>query len=313
MTTAELAQVLALAFVFHLPMLLYVGRKPGDWLDTAWQVSGVLVGLVIAIVIFLLQSAVSQSLRSEATFRAVLARTGVWWPVSWALNFIAFVAIVERFATSSPNAGGFVQTYTLLLFVVQVALFGFVFLRAIRIASPQGIAQELVRQFRDGVVRAVEARFQQQLAAARMLEECEKENVSFGSFLAHGWPVEPDKTGWVIDMNASLARQLNRKTGVGSHTTITAEPGGRVGPERPLAVSDPRLGPWSRDIVKSAVRVRRRGGPPQAPTAVLNDAVDLARRALGDGSNVSQELAVDLIADCFTAFHDAYKLYGVEY
>jgi hypothetical protein len=61
------------------------------------------------------------------------------------------------------------------------------------------------------------------------------------------------------------------------------------------------------------VRVRRWGGPPQAPIDVLNDAVDLARRALIDGSNVSQDLAVELIASCYTSFYDAHALYGVDY
>jgi hypothetical protein len=61
------------------------------------------------------------------------------------------------------------------------------------------------------------------------------------------------------------------------------------------------------------VRVRRWGGPPQAPIDVFNDAVDLARRALIDGSNVSQDLAVELIADCYMSFYDAHALYGVDY
>jgi hypothetical protein len=309
---AELSVVVPLAVGLHLPMAMYLGRRPGEWLADAWQVSGVLVGLVVTLIIFLLQSAATQSLRSEATFRAVLRRTGVLWPVSWALVFIAMVAVVERYSSRSTGAASFIETYTLGLFVVQVALFGVAFLRAIQIVSPQGVAKELARQFRDGVVVAVEADFGQRLATARMFEECQAQNVSFGSFLAKGWPVTPKRAGWVIDMDVRLPRKLNG-TQVGPYTTITAQPGDRVGPSSPLAVSAKRLGPMSRDIVRSAVRVRRRGGPPGAPIDLFNDAVDLARRALLDGSNVSQDLAVELIADCYTAFHDAHALYGVEY
>jgi hypothetical protein len=312
-TNAELSVIVLLAIGLHLPMVLYLGRKPGTWLADAWQVSGVLVGLVITLVIFLLQSASTQSLRSEATFRAVLRRTGVLWPVSWALVFIAAAAVVERFAAEAPDASSFIETYALALFAVQVALFGVAFLRAIRIVSPQGVAKELAKQFRDGVIVAVEADFGHRLATSRMFNECQAQNVSFGSFLARGWPVAPKRPGWVIDMDVGLPRDLNELK-VGSYTTITAEPGARVGGDAsPLAVSEKKLGPWSRDIVRSAVRVRRWGGPPQAPIDVLNDAVDLARRALIDGSNVSQDLAVELIASCYTSFYDAHALYGVDY
>ena len=312
MVSAELGLILPLAIFVHLPMVMYLGRRPGAWLDGAWQVSGVMVGLVVTLIIFLLQSAVTQSLRSDATFRAVLRRTGVLWPVSWALVFIAAVAIVERFAQKSPSAASFIDTYTLVLFVVQVSLFGVVFVRAIRIASPQGVARELARQFHDGVVLAVEAEFGQQVAASRMLAECQAQNVTFGSFLARGWPVAPKRAGWVIDADVALARNLN-KLQLGAGTTITAQPGDRVGSSSPLAVTNNKPRAILHETVRAAFRIRRRGRPPQAPIDVFNDAVDLAKRALIDGSNVSQVLAVELIADCYTAFHDAYALYGVAY
>jgi hypothetical protein len=112
---AEFTLVVPLTIFVHLPMVMYFGRRPGAWLDGAWQVSGVMVGLIVTLIIFLLQSAATQSLRSDATFRAVLRRTGVLWPVSSALVFIAAVAIVERFAERSPNAASFIDTYTLVL------------------------------------------------------------------------------------------------------------------------------------------------------------------------------------------------------
>jgi hypothetical protein len=310
---ADTTLVVATAIGVHLPMVVfYLGREPGEWLSGAWQVSGVLVGLVITLIIFLLQSATTQSLRSEATFRAVLRRTGVLWPVTWALTFIAATAVAERFAVSTRDAGSVVETYALILFVIQVGLFAVAFLRAIRIVSPQGVAQELARQFRDGLLIAIEADFANRLATARMVDECNRENVTFGSFLASGFPVPPKRSGWVADIDIHLPRQLN-DTRVGSYTTIAAQPGEHVSRESPLAVSDKQLGSMSRQLVLSAVWVRPRGRPPQLPIAVFNDAVDLARRALIDGSNVSQDLAVQLIADCCTAFYDAHALYGVEY
>jgi hypothetical protein len=45
---------------------------------------------------------------------------------------------------------------------------------------------------------------------------------------------------------------------------------------------------------------------------VFDDAVDLARRALLDGSEVSRDLAVELLSDCIVAFHDGREAYGIE-
>ncbi|KAA0265632.1 MAG: hypothetical protein EDQ89_13105 [Acidobacteria bacterium] len=151
---AEPRQVLAFAALLHIPMAGYLDRSPAAWLTDAWQVSGVLVGLVVALIIFLLQSAAGQSLRSEVTFLAMLRSSGVLWPVAWALVFIGAVAIVERFAAASPSAGSAVETYTLLLFLVQVGLFGVAFFRTIRVVSPQGVARQLASQFRDSLAVA---------------------------------------------------------------------------------------------------------------------------------------------------------------
>src|SRR5918911_2566143 len=60
----------ALAVALHLPFVIgLLSAAPPAWLDTAWQVSATLVGLGIAVVVFLLQTAGSQNLSSGATYR----------------------------------------------------------------------------------------------------------------------------------------------------------------------------------------------------------------------------------------------------
>src|SRR4051794_31640835 len=54
---ADLRLTSIVAVVIHVPLLGYVHSNPGSWLDGAWQISAVLVGLVTTLIIFLLQAA----------------------------------------------------------------------------------------------------------------------------------------------------------------------------------------------------------------------------------------------------------------
>ncbi len=309
--TADLRVVSAAALAAHVPMLLYLHHMPRDWLAGAWQVSAILVGLIIILIIFLLQAAGGQSLRSEATFRAILRRTYVMWPVFFSLAFIIGVAIAERFAVAGHPAPSLVETYSLAVFVFQILLFGAVIARAIGVVSPQGVSKTLSGQFRDGVYRAVERDLEDRLATDIALNACRRTNVSFGSFLARGWPISPRHPGWVRDLDVNLPRRLN-SFGVSAAVTITAQSGERTGPESPLARSEAQPASWLVREVRSGIRVTRRK-PPEAPLDVFSDTVDLARRALLDGSEMAHELAVDLISDCAVVFDDAYGLYGIQY
>lgn len=300
----------AIALVLHAPMLFFVGDKSKPWLDGAWQISGVLLGLVIATIIFLLQAATTQSLRTEASFLAVLRHTFVLWPISFAMVFITAVATVRRF-TGTDAASSIVETYALLLFVIQVLLFALAIQRAIGVVSPQGVARVVSQAFSDGVHRAVEQNFHANVAYQLLDAACTQHGVRHGSFLASGWPISPKREGWVRDVDLSLPARLNA-FGVAQHMTLTSDTGHYSSPANPVARSSQPLRPWLIREVSVGIVISRRP-PPQPPIRVFDDAVDLARRALLDGSDVSRDLAVDLISDCVTAFHDVYALYGQTY
>jgi hypothetical protein len=59
-------------------------------------------------------------------------------------------------ACTSKTAPAWANTYVLGLFVVQLALFGVVFLRVLRIVALQGVVSVLDQGFKDSVRRSVE-------------------------------------------------------------------------------------------------------------------------------------------------------------
>ena len=78
-----------------LPVLPFIGTKAPAWLGEAWQVSGVLVGLVIAFTVFLLQAIGAQNLRSQSIYRAVIGHTYLLWPLVFSLSFLGLAGAVD--------------------------------------------------------------------------------------------------------------------------------------------------------------------------------------------------------------------------
>jgi hypothetical protein len=93
----------ATAFLASAPVAANIGSAPG-WVNGAWQVSAVLLGFVIALVVFLLQAAGGRNLRAEQTYRALVFESLVAWPVAFALAFLAWAAVVERFSVPTHQA-----------------------------------------------------------------------------------------------------------------------------------------------------------------------------------------------------------------
>lgn len=308
---ADLRVIGIVVVLAHLPMAGYWRRRPPNWLDTAWEVSGALLGLVLALIIFLLQAANQQSLRSESTFRAILRRTHVLWPVMSALAFVIAAAFVSRIGDGAGSSSGALETYALVLFVAQVAMFGGAIFSAIRVVSPEGVSDTIIAHFRDGVFTAVEHDLAARVASNAALEACEAAGVTFSSFLASGWPIDPIAGGWVIDIDRELPAHL-AWLGVAKQVTLTAQPGAPVSDRLPLARATIAPKPFLAAEVRRGMRVTR-NSPPQPPREVFDDAVDLARRSLQDGGRVGRDLAIDLLATSVAVYADAYALFGIEY
>jgi hypothetical protein len=113
-----------LALILHVPFVLgLLNSQRPPWLDTAWLVSGTLVGLGVALVVFLLQAASAQSLSSQATFSAVVANTWIVWPTALALTFLVSIGVLERFGATSGSPPAWANTWAFAAFVCQIVAF----------------------------------------------------------------------------------------------------------------------------------------------------------------------------------------------
>ena len=119
----------ALAVSIHLPFVigLLCDRPPG-WIDSAWQVSATLVGLGVAVVVFLLQAGL-QSLSSDATYRSLLA-----YSLARLAGGPGGGLLARRSGHRTPGgvtgtASGWADTGLLVVFGAQVVGFGISFAR----------------------------------------------------------------------------------------------------------------------------------------------------------------------------------------
>lgn len=314
--------------MLHLPFVVgLLGDRPPEWLATGWQVSATLVGLGVALIIFLLQAASSQSLSSQATYRALLAHTWIAWPTTFALAFVASVGLVERFGGDGP-ASAWANTWALVSFVVQIAALGIAFARAVEIVSPAGTRRVLRQAFADAMNRAVRDDLLRRLMVEDLRRLCDEHQLSYGNIFARGRGVTPHRQGPLVDVDRNLPRTL-ADFGLSGHIEMTLDPGSvvdeqrtlvRIGDVRPAWLDglDPRKrvedvrGVWLNRLLRNAVAIGRRD-PPRSPVPIFNDALDVGRRALEQGSKGTFRDAVGLIVSCLEELPRVYSRWGAAY
>lgn len=309
---------LGFALALHAPFVVgLLGDQVPLWLGTAWQVSATLVGLGVALVVFLLQAAGSQSLSSRATYRAMLAHTWIVWPTALALVFAVSVGVVERYGglpagtpVASDGVSAWADTWALAVFAAQMAAFGAAFWRTLEVVSPAGVGRVLTATFDDSMRRAVKGNLLRRLMVADLQQLCDN-RVSYGSFLAKGQPLLAGSGGMLRDVDRRLPGALDRLQ-LGERVTLVFEPGARLDPEDALAKLEGARGAWLERAIRNAVHIGR-GGQPVAAVPVFNDVTDVCRRALASGSQGSFRDAVQLLVDCLSHLPRAYGEWGVPY
>jgi hypothetical protein len=306
----------ALAIVIHVPVVIgLAGERSPAWLATAWQVSATLIGLGVAVVVFLLQAAASSSLSSDVTYRSLLRHSWLVWPAAMALAFILACAVITRFDGSGPPAP-WANTWALAAFCVQVAAFGASFARTTQAVSPAGVRRVLQRSFVSSIREATWNTLLRKVMT-NQLHDLSKEHVSYGTFLTRGTGLLPRRSGVVYDVDRRLPAELGF-LGLGGAVTITAEPGRTVGPDDPLAKFDGvqgsalRTGGWIWRLFDRAVMIRR-VSPPPSPTSVFEDILDVGRRALENGSQSNIRSALELVVTCLSELPSTYQQWGVPY
>jgi hypothetical protein len=286
-----------------------LGDQPPPWLDTAWQVSATLVGLGVAVVVFLLQAAGSQSLSSDTTYRTLLANTWLIWPAAMALSFLVAVAGVERFGESTP-ASPWANDWALLAFAIQVVGFGVAFARTASAASPAGVRRVLEASFRASMRDAVHDSLLRKLMEIDLHELCGEE-ISYGAFLSRGKPLIAAKSGLIYDVDRDLPKELAHLK-LGERVRVTIEPGRNIDPQTPLAKLEGARGLWLERLIHGAVAVRR-VDPPPSPVEVFEDVLDVARRALALNSPGNLKNALQLVVDCLAELPPTYAAWGSRY
>ena len=301
------------ALLLNAPLIIGYFHEPvPDWLDSAWQVSATLVGLGVALIILVLQAAASQSLRTEATYGALLTSTGFVWPAAQAGAFLAAVAVVERFASGTGTAPSWVLDLTVVSLLVQVALFGVTLERTLRLVSQQAVAHELAAAFRHAIGRSVESDIRQKLMWARLLEGCQEAGVSLGGFLDRGRRVAAGRHGSVVDVDRQLPSELKR-SGLNASVTLVLEPGRVVEADSPIARVDGELSALIERVVRSGVVIRRSRGTWVDPGDVLGEVLDAGRAALADGASRGMRLAIQVASECMREPAIARRLWGQPY
>jgi hypothetical protein len=303
--------VLAVWLVLSAPLVLYVGHKAAAWLDGAWQVSGVLVGLVVAFMLFLLQSAAGQSLRTQAVYRAVLSSTFLVWPVVLALVFLAWIGVIERFSDASGTTPGFANTWLRGIFLVQLIGLLVVFVRLLSIVAPARVTEIVRDAFIDALRRSVETKLLRRVASNLLSAACDSSGIGHGLF-GSGARVPASRQGWIDDVDLDMPENVAALRFI-STVHLTVSLGDRAWSGGAIAQVDGPLGGELIRLLQHGVRVRRNRQPTEDPVEVFGEAVDIARRAVQERTLGALTSALELVAECMEELPRSYEMYGLPY
>ena len=298
------------AVVVSAPIAFYVGSSPAHWLDGAWPVSAILVGFDLSLIIFLLQLAASQRVRSETTFRALLISSRVVWPVTFSLVFIAWAAGIEFSGGAHASAPtSFANAWMLAFFLVQIGMFGLVFVRAFGLVSPAGVGRVMQEAQADLIRRSVESRLRRKYANALFADAEERAKLAVGLTLS-GQRVFLERRGTVWDLDTRMPLDI-AGYGLAARTQLMVGVGDEVGTESAIARATGGLASSRLRTLRGGIYVRRR--PPVIPNwvSIFKEAVDLARRAVAEGTDTEGPL--DIIVAGLADLPRAYAHYGLAY
>lgn len=302
--------LLLFAAVLHMPFVIGLwGEEPPGWLDSSWQVSATLVGLGVAVVVFVLQAAAAQSFSSEVTYRSLLRYTGIYRPAVLALAYLIAVGCVARFG-GTGDTHPWAETWALVALILQILLFGVAFARTVDVASPRRVRRVLVHTFAATARSHVKASLLRNVMQSQLAELC-NEKVSSGMLFSRGKPVFARRAGFVSDVDCGLPDELDR-LGLGERVALTFEPGGATYAEMPLAKLDGAKGLWLEGLIRRSVVVRKRG-PAPSPVEVFEELLEVARNAQAGGSPTSLQEALKLLVECMAELPAAHAAWGAEY
>ena len=298
------------ALVLSGPLGAYVGDASG-WLDGAWQVSAVLLGFVVALIVFLLQAAGGRSLRAEGTYRALISESMLAWPVALSLTFLGWVAIIERYADKTYAAPAWVTTWSLAFFLIQLAAFAVVFTRLLRLVAPAGVARVLQRGLRYGIRRSVEERLTRARADQLFTAACAQAGITAAN--PGGQAVTLRESGYIDDVDLRLPKALADFQLAEEVRSLAPSLGDRVAEHAAVARVDAPLTQLRLTLYREAIRLRSRPWAETDWMDLFQEAVDVGLRALTEGAARDLDSAIDVIVAGLEELPRAYRVFDVDY
>jgi hypothetical protein len=299
----------AVSLLSSVPLGWFVGRQSEHWLDGAWVVSALLIGLAIGLIVVLLQIAAGRGLRAEPTFKAVISSSGVAWPVAFCLTFVAWVGVIELTSgTRAPESA--IADYTLAYFIVGVILQAAVFIRTVGLAAPAGVARVTRAVQADGTRRSVQERLTRQYANDIFVAAAESAGLA-ATLGPRGATVTSNQAGVIDDLDVEMPARI-AALGLQGSTAITARVGATVERDSTgIASAAGAVPPWRTAMLGRGVHVRTRPRRARDSLSIFREGVDLARQSVGEGAR--PDVAIDLIMVGLEELLRAYAVYDLPY
>lgn len=309
---AWLGWAIVASVVFSLPLVLLLGHKEPSWLPDAWTVAGVPIALVLSLFVFLLATAAGQNLRATSSYRAIVSRTFLIWPVALSVVFLIWCAVIERFANENGSAPpAFANTWLLIVFALQVGGVLLVFARLLSLATPEQVMDVVQSTFADNARRSIAERLRRKHALAALHDSCEHAGMKLSLF-GSGLPVSAGRIGWIDDIDLALPASVMEFNAT-AETSLSVQLGDRSTPDMAIARIDGDVGDWLPRLLRKGVTVRPRPRTASDPSELFAEALDLARRAVAEGIPGSIEGTFDVIGACMGELPASYRIFGLSY
>lgn len=309
-----------LAGILLLPAFIAgIGTSPPSWLEGAWQVTGVLIGLALVVFIFLLESTTDRSLRSVVTFRAVIQRSAIEWPLGFGLTFIGYAILALKLsgAENSRAIPGWAESIIVGVFLAQIVLIGISFARGIELARPGSVANAMRRVFRTEVFRTVEITLRDQASAEIVDRACQaaskeagrKDAVRPSIFFSRGTPLFSQGVGQVKDFDLKLPSKITQSMHKGE-LAFAVSLGESVSKGSTIAwLANESWSEDLRELVNRGIAIGKSRGSSQAQVA-FNEALDFAAREATSRESADLDLTLEVVPSMFLDVHKIWLSFG---
>jgi hypothetical protein len=295
-TGAWWGTALTCALLFCAPLAFFFGHIVPDWMPDVFVVAGVPVTLVVSILVFLLANVAGQELRTASSFRAVITRTFLVWPIALAAVFLAWCAAIEIFGSvNGTPPPGFATAWAIVTTV-----------------APDSVAATVRSAFAEEVRRVVRDRERGRVALQLLEDACGGAGVARRYYGPGAAPVGFPRAGSITDIDLRLPARLADLSDLAS-VSVGLRLGFDARPDAAVVWIDASYTTEAARAVADGVSISPRLRGRHTVEQLFDEVLDLARRAVAGGGSGPIDSTFDLIADCLAELPAAYQLYGLDF